>query len=118
VVAEMMPPPDQFYAPEQIAHAARIGMELGADIIKTNYCGDIQSFKQVIAATAVPVIVAGGPSEGGADNTFDVARDAVAAGASGVAFGRRVWQASDPETVVRGLRDVVFSTKAQELSYA
>jgi fructose-bisphosphate aldolase/2-amino-3,7-dideoxy-D-threo-hept-6-ulosonate synthase len=93
-------------------------MEFGADIIKTNYCGDIESFRQVVAATTLPVIVAGGPSESGADNTFDVARDAVAAGAAGVAFGRRVWQASDPESVVRGLRDVVFSTKAHELSYA
>lgn len=118
VIAEMMPPPDKFYAPEQIAHAARIGMEFGADIIKTNYCGNIESFQHVIAATTLPVIVAGGPSAGGADNTVDVARDAVAAGAAGVAFGRRVWQAPDPESVVRGLRDVVFSTPAHELSFA
>jgi fructose-bisphosphate aldolase/2-amino-3,7-dideoxy-D-threo-hept-6-ulosonate synthase len=111
VVAEMMPPPDHFYAPEQIAHAARIGMELGADIVKTNYCGNIERFQQVVAATTVPVIVAGGPSEGGADNTLDVARDAISAGAAGVAFGRRVWQARDPESVVRGLRDVVFGTE-------
>ncbi len=111
VLAEMMPPPDHFYAPEQVAHAARIGMELGADIVKTNYCGDPAAFEQVVAATSVPIIVAGGPSEGGVDNTLEVAREAVAAGAAGVAFGRRVWQASDPESVVRGLREVVFSTK-------
>ena len=111
VVAEMMPPPEHFYAPEQIAHAARIGMEFGADIVKTNYCGNVASFQQVVAATTVPVIVAGGPSESGADNTLDVAREAISAGAAGVAFGRRVWQASDPESVVRGLHEVVFSTK-------
>lgn len=118
VVAEMMPPPERFYTPEQIAHAARIGMEFGADIIKTNYCGDVEAFQQVVAATTVPVIVAGGPSDGGVDNTFDVAREAVAAGAAGVAFGRRVWQAGDPERVVRGLREVVFATKAHMLSFA
>ena len=111
VVAEMMPPPEHFYAPEQIAHAARIGMEFGADIVKTNYCGNVASFQQVVAATTVPVIVAGGPSAGGADNTLDVAREAISAGAAGVAFGRRVWQASDPESVVRGLHEVVFSTR-------
>ena len=111
VLAEMMPPPDHFYAPEQVAHAARIGMELGADIVKTNYCGNPAAVEQVVAATSVPIIVAGGPSAGGVDNTLEVAREAVAAGAAGVAFGRRVWQASDPESVVRGLRDVVFSTK-------
>jgi fructose-bisphosphate aldolase/2-amino-3,7-dideoxy-D-threo-hept-6-ulosonate synthase len=111
VVAEMMPPPERFYAPEQIAHAARIGMELGADIVKTNYCGNMATFRQVVAATTVPVIVAGGPSEGGVDNTLDVARESVAAGAAGVAFGRRVWQANDPESIVRGLREVIFPTR-------
>ena len=77
-------------------------MEFGADIIKTNYCGNVASFQQVVASTTVPVIVAGGPSEGGADNTLDVAREAISAGAAGVAFGRRVWQASDPEVSCEG----------------
>lgn len=108
VVAEMMPPPEQFYQSEQIAHAARIGMEVGADIIKTNYCGDIVAFRQVIAATALPVIVAGGPNSGNDDNTLEVAGDAMAAGAAGVAFGRRVWQAPHPEEVVAGLHRVLF----------
>lgn len=111
VLAEMMPPPEHFYAPDQIAHAARIGMEFGADMIKTNYCGHVACFQKIVAATAVPIIVAGGPSESGADNTLNVAREAISAGAAGIAFGRRVWQASDPERVVRDLHEVVYSTK-------
>jgi DhnA family fructose-bisphosphate aldolase class Ia len=109
VVAEMMPPPDNFYDPKAIAHAARIGMELGADIIKTNYCGDIEAFRQVVTAVPAPIIVAGGPSEGGQDSTLSVARDAIKAGAVGVAFGRRVWQADDPEGMTRQLKEVIFS---------
>jgi len=108
VLAEMMPPPDKSYQPEAIAHAARIGMELGADIIKTNYCGSVEAFKQVVAAVRLPIIVAGGPSEG-ADDTVRVAQDAIQAGAAGVAFGRRVWQADDPEGIVCKLKEVVFS---------
>jgi DhnA family fructose-bisphosphate aldolase class Ia len=111
VIAEMMPPSDVFYDPDKIAHAARIGMELGADIVKTNYCGDIARFARVVCSTVVPIIVAGGPSQNGADNTLQVAQDAISAGAAGVAFGRRVWQAGDPEKVVSGLRDIVFSTR-------
>lgn len=111
VVAEMMPPPDNFYDVKAIAHAARIGMELGADIIKTNYCGDIEAFRQVVSAVPVPIIVAGGPSSGSDDSsTIDVARDAIKAGAVGVAFGRRVWQAEDPEAVTRQLKEVVLNT--------
>lgn len=108
VVAEMMPPPDKFYEAEAIAHAARIGMELGADIVKTNYCGDIDRFREVVAATPVPIIVAGGPGGGADDSTVGVARDAIRAGAAGVAFGRRVWQSDDPEGVTRQLKQAIF----------
>lgn len=109
VVAEMMPPPDNFYDPKAIAHAARIGLELGADIIKTNYCGNVDDFKDIVCAVPVPIIVAGGPSEGANGSTIDVARDAIKAGAAGVAFGRRVWQSDDPESVTRQLKQVIFS---------
>ncbi len=47
VVAEMMPPEGRLFQPEAIAHAARIGMEIGADVIKTNYCGNVDAFRQV-----------------------------------------------------------------------
>jgi len=32
--------------PESLAHAARLGEELGADIIKTGYSGDPESFNR------------------------------------------------------------------------
>jgi fructose-bisphosphate aldolase/2-amino-3,7-dideoxy-D-threo-hept-6-ulosonate synthase len=108
VLAEMMPPAERFYEPEAIAHAARIGMELGADIVKTNYCGDVAAFKAVVAATRVPIIVAGGPKKG-EDDTLQIAGEAIQGGAAGVAFGRRVWQDADPEAVVRKLSRVVFA---------
>ncbi len=41
--------------PKAVAHAARIGAELGADIIKTNYTGDVDSFKAVVECCPVPV---------------------------------------------------------------
>ena len=49
------------HAEEVVAHAARIGAELGADIIKTNYTGSIESFKAVVESCPVPVVIAGGP---------------------------------------------------------
>ena len=49
------------HAPEVVAHTARIGAELGADIIKANFTGDIETFKTVIESCPVPVVIAGGP---------------------------------------------------------
>jgi fructose-bisphosphate aldolase/2-amino-3,7-dideoxy-D-threo-hept-6-ulosonate synthase len=110
VVAEMMPPGDRAYDAEAIAHAARIGMEIGADIIKTNYCGNVEAFKQVVTAAPLPIIVAGGPSQGNDQSTTALARDAIAAGAAGVAIGRRVWQAEDPQAVTAQIYRVLFGS--------
>ena len=42
--------------PDIVAHVARIGAECGADIIKTLYTGDIDSFSKVVKSTPVPVV--------------------------------------------------------------
>lgn len=104
VVAEMMPPDDRSFDATAIAHAARIGMEIGADVIKTNYCGDVARFREIVAAVPVPIIVAGGPKTAGDDSTLQLVRDALSAGAAGVAIGRRVWQSEDPTGVTRQIR--------------
>lgn len=108
VLAEMMPPSDRSFDPAAIAHAARIGLEIGADMVKTNYCGDQQAFRDTVAAVPVPIIVAGGPSGGDDDSTLTLVRDCVAAGAAGVAIGRRVWQSSDPQALTAKLHAAVF----------
>ena len=46
---------------EYIAHAARVGAELGADVVKTSYSGDPDSFREVVEGCPVPVVIAGGP---------------------------------------------------------
>jgi len=111
VVAEMMPPAEKAYDAETIAHAARIGFEVGVDIVKTNYCGHVDSFKQVVKAVPVPILVAGGPSnDEGDDHTLQMVRDVAESGAAGIAFGRRVWQSSAPDALVRKINAILFSS--------
>ena len=40
--------------PSIISHAARIGAEAGADIVKTVYTGDTDTFKDVVKSCPVP----------------------------------------------------------------
>lgn len=109
VVAEMMPSMDDAYDATAIAHAARIGFEMGADIIKTNYCGDVVAFEHVVASSPVPILVAGGPKkEDNRDSTLQMVEEIVKAGAAGVAIGRRVWQSEDPEATVRAVHQILF----------
>ncbi len=48
------------FDPAAIAHCARVGVELGADIVKVSYTGDVASFADVVAGCCVPVVIAGG----------------------------------------------------------
>ncbi|HEU17385.1 MAG TPA: fructose-bisphosphate aldolase, partial [Methanolinea sp.] len=45
---------------DHVALAARVAAELGADIVKTVYTGDPDSFREVTRGCPVPVVVAGG----------------------------------------------------------
>ena len=78
-----------------IKHVARIGAELGADIIKTVYTGDKKSFKEVIDGCPVPVVIAGGPKMDSEEELLKMIEDAVDCGAKGVSIGRNVFQASN-----------------------
>src|SRR5258708_16708359 len=52
------------YAPEDIAWAVHCIAEVGADVIKAPFCGDIQAHAQIVADCPVPLVVAGGPQTG------------------------------------------------------
>lgn len=93
--------------PELVMHAARVGAELGADIIKTNYTGDPDSFKEVIRGCPVPVIIAGGPKANTDTEVLKMVEDAITAGASGVSIGRNIFQHKSPANITRAMSKVV-----------
>jgi len=98
---------DDQHVAEYVAHAARAGAELGADIVKTNYTGDPDSFQEVVDGCPVPVIIAGGPKADTTEDMLGDVRDAVGAGASGVAIGRNTFQHDDPTAMVDALHSIV-----------
>jgi fructose-bisphosphate aldolase/2-amino-3,7-dideoxy-D-threo-hept-6-ulosonate synthase len=90
-----------------IKHVARIGAELGADIIKTVYTGDKKSFREVIDGCPVPVVIAGGPKIGSEEDLLKMIRDAMDCGALGVSIGRNIFQAKDRIGVTRKICKIV-----------
>ncbi len=91
---------------QAVGHAARLGEELGADIVKTAYTGDADSFQHVVDSTSLPVVIAGG-SKGSDEETLDMVRGAMDAGASGVSMGRSIFQHAEPEKIARAVASVV-----------
>ena len=95
------------YGKDVVAHAARLGAELGADIVKTNYTGDIDSFKEVVKGCPVPVIIAGGPHMDSEFSLLQMIADSLEAGGKGVAIGRNVFQSENPTRITKRINAIV-----------
>lgn len=104
--------PDKYT--ELVRHCVRIGVELGADIIKTQYTGSVESFRTVIESSAdVPVVIAGG-TKINAQRMFNRAFEAMQAGAAGVSFGRNVFNRKNSSKFIGALRKIIHENASIE----
>lgn len=94
--------------PQIVAHVARIGAECGADIVKTLYTGDVDSFAKVVKSTPVPIVIAGGPKAKTDMDVLKMTEDAMKAGAKGVTYGRNIFAHKNPERMTRALAGIIF----------
>ena len=95
--------------PKIIAYAARVGLELGADIIKIRYTGDPVSFNWVIRnAGEAKVVVMGGSKED--EKTF-LERTSIVMdqGAIGLAVGRNIWQNPQPLKIAKKIAEIIWN---------
>jgi class I fructose-bisphosphate aldolase len=104
-------PPHKKDDPETIAHAARIALEMGADILKVPYPGDVEHFRSLTEMLRVPVVILGGAGMGTTEKILQTALDSVRGGGRGVVFGRNVWQNGRLRELIRGLKEVVYEEK-------
>jgi DhnA family fructose-bisphosphate aldolase class Ia len=97
----------QQYGFEYLRRNVRLCAELGADIVKTNWPGDPESFgKLVEAANGIPVVLAGG-SRLDDEELLGRMQVAVEAGAIGCSVGRNIFMHTSPEAITRALARVV-----------
>jgi class I fructose-bisphosphate aldolase len=95
------------FDPDVVAHCARVGMELGADIVKTPYTGDMDSFAHVTASCCVPVVIAGGPRLDSTRDFLQMVSDSLKAGGAGLSVGRNVFQHPRRVLLLKALRGIV-----------
>lgn len=99
---------------EYVKHAARVGSELGVDLIKTNYTGSVDTFEEVVKGCQVPVVIAGGPKMKNEHELFEMIYDAIQVGSGGVSIGRNVFQAENPALLVRKISKIVHESYTVE----
>ena len=90
-----------------VKHAARVGAELGADIVKVPYTGSVESFTEVVQGCPVPVVIAGGEKMDSDEDIFEMVDGALKAGAAGVSIGRNAFQHEKPDKIVEALCKMV-----------
>jgi fructose-bisphosphate aldolase, class I len=98
--------PDGLVRADLVRYHTRLAAELGADLVKTKWTGS-DTFGEVVAGCPVPVLIAGGARTRDFEEMLQEARAMVDAGASGLVWGRNLFQHSDPGTALEKLLDVV-----------
>jgi len=102
------------YDPKTVEHCARVGAELGADVVKVNYTGDAESFARVVDCACVPVVIAGGAKMESTRDFLDMVRASIDAGGAGLSVGRNVFQHHDTIRLVEVLNRIVHENMAVE----
>jgi len=95
------------FDPEAIKHAARVGAELGADLIKVPYTGDPETFRPVVEGCGAPVVIAGGPKMKTDRDILEMVYGAMSAGAAGLSIGRNVFQHHSPSSITQAMCKIV-----------
>lgn len=99
--------PDEYS--KLISHCVRIAADLGADLIKTQFTGSSRSFERVVKACwPIPVVVAGGPQVH-PNEMMKNAYAAIEGGATGVSFGRNVFNRADSRKFISALKEIVHN---------
>ncbi|MEU0196519.1 2-amino-3,7-dideoxy-D-threo-hept-6-ulosonate synthase [Streptomyces afghaniensis] len=101
--------------PELVAHAVTIAADLGADLVKTVFLGSVSEMRDLTAACPIPVLVAGGPRRASESELLDYVGEALAAGSAGVAMGRNIFQAANPQQLAAKVARLVHQTSTDRL---
>ncbi len=95
------------YGFEYLRRNVRLCAELGADVVKTNWPGDADSFGRLVeAASGVPVVLAGG-SRLQDRELLRRMEQAMAAGGIGCSVGRNIFMHRSPRAITRALSRVI-----------
>lgn len=105
---------NEHYTQENVSYAARLVAEMGAHIAKIPYTGDVESFRQVVENTFIPIVFMGGSKDDDDIGFLKMVADGMAAGAAGVAIGRNIWEHAQPAKMAQCVSAIVHENATAE----
>ena len=100
---------EEEHSRENLAYAARLALELGADMVKISYPGNVKDMKWVVKAAGKVKVLAVGGSKSDIETIVARTKEILEAGAAGWAMGRNIWQAENPAEMAKKIADVLFT---------
>ena len=91
-----------------MAYAARTGLEIGADIIKIRYEGKPKDLAWAVKSAGKTKVVVAGGTKKNEKILFNQVKEIIKAGAIGLAIGRNIWQAKDPQKITNKIKKIVW----------
>ena len=102
------------FTPEDIAWATRCASELGVDVIKVPYCGDIAAYSEIVRSAPVRVVAAGGPRTRDVRGALEMMSEVVKSGAAGATIGRNIWGFDNVTANVKAFKAVIHEGMSAE----
>jgi predicted phospho-2-dehydro-3-deoxyheptonate aldolase len=104
---------------KNMMRAARVGAELGADLVRIPYSGSAETFKEVVSVCPVPLVAIGGEKKEREREFLDIVHSVMEAGASGMSVGRNIFQYKKPGNMIKAIGRIVHKgvsvTEAMEV---
>lgn len=93
---------------ELLAYATRTGLELGADIVKVHWNGEVDALEWAVKAAGKCKVVIAGGLKSDEKKLLHQIKEAMQAGATGCAIGRNIWQHKRPLEITKKIRNALY----------
>lgn len=93
---------------ELLAYACRVGLEIGADIVKIHWNGNAEELKWAIKSAGKTKVVIAGGLKTDEKQFLENVKEAMKAGVIGLAVGRNLWQSDSPLALTRKIKRIVW----------
>jgi len=104
------------YDIELVKKAARIGAEIGGDIVKTAFVGNVDEYKEIVRSCHVPIVIMGGEKMNEPIDVLKTVKMSVEAGAIGVAIGRNIWEYKEPYKMTKAISMIIHKNFLPDIS--
>lgn len=93
---------------ELTAYAARLGLELGADIVKIKFPDNLENLKWAVESAGKTKVVVSGGAKDDEEKFLQTVRAVMDAGAIGMAVGRNIWQSDNPTELSEKIKKIIW----------